>query len=61
MLHFSCKDLQPISFLGLEITLLGLNATQNPNIVVAWLTVEISLSSFSQDGFIINMYIGLLS
>uniref|UniRef100_A0A0D6R8C5 Major facilitator superfamily (MFS) profile domain-containing protein n=1 Tax=Araucaria cunninghamii TaxID=56994 RepID=A0A0D6R8C5_ARACU len=50
------KIMQSIGFLGPGLALLGLNAAQNPTIAAAWLTAGLSLSSFSQAGFLLNMH-----
>ncbi|KAH9324774.1 hypothetical protein KI387_004952 [Taxus chinensis] len=50
------KIMQSIGFLGPGLALLGLNAAQNPTIASAWLTAALSLSSFSQAGFLLNMH-----
>ncbi|GLJ41616.1 hypothetical protein SUGI_0861310 [Cryptomeria japonica] len=50
------KIMQSIGFLGPGIALIGLNAAQSPTIAAAWLTAALSLSSFSQAGFLLNMH-----
>jgi len=49
------KIMQSIGFLGPGLALLALNAAQSPTIAAAWLTAALSLSSFSQAGFLLNM------
>jgi ACS family sodium-dependent inorganic phosphate cotransporter len=49
------KIMQSIGFLGPGLALLALNAAQSPTIAAAWLTAALSLSSFCQAGFLLNM------
>eukprot|EP01018_Ginkgo_biloba_P034254 Gb_13175 [translate_table: standard] len=49
------KIMQSIGFLGPGLALLALNAAQNPTVASAWLTAALSLSAFSQAGFLLNM------
>lgn len=49
------KIMQSIGFIGPGLALLALNAAPSPTIAAAWLTAALSLSSFSQAGFLLNM------
>lgn len=49
------KIMQSIGFIGPGLSLLALNAAHSPTIAAACLTAALSLSSFSQAGFLLNM------
>lgn len=50
------KIMQSIGFMGPGLALLCLNGAPNPNIAATWLTAALSLSAFSQAGFLLNMH-----
>ncbi|XP_031486558.1 probable anion transporter 3, chloroplastic [Nymphaea colorata] len=49
------KIMQSIGFVGPGVSLLCLNQAQSPTAAAIWLTIGLSLSSFSQAGFMLNM------
>ncbi|KAL4188441.1 hypothetical protein AMTRI_Chr08g160150 [Amborella trichopoda] len=49
------KIMQSTGFIGPGISLLCLNFAQTPHVAAIWLTMALSLSSFSQAGFLLNM------
>ncbi|KAK8600125.1 hypothetical protein V6N13_060055 [Hibiscus sabdariffa] len=49
------KIMQSIGFIGPGVSLLCLNFVKSPEIAVVFMTAALSLSSFSQAGFLLNM------
>ncbi|CAN6471417.1 unnamed protein product [Victoria cruziana] len=51
------KIMQSIGFVGPGVSLLCLNQAKSPAAAAIWLTIGLSLSSFSQAGFMLNMQV----
>ncbi|KAE8730434.1 putative anion transporter 3 [Hibiscus syriacus] len=53
------KIMQSLGFIGPGVSLLCLNFAKSPEIAAVLLTVALSLSSFSQAGFLLNMQVNI--